>query len=354
MGDIGTPMGLTIPAVGTSGTTYATNINLFLTEVQSRLEAEVPKSALAAGDLDMDGDDLQNVGYVGLAAQGSAPTAPVGSIQRYNNDLYWINNGGAVKITDGTTINTTLVGGITGDYGGANPAQLRFVDADQEYYAYDDYAGGAWARVWARNFDIAAGATSAFRARLAFGGGASVTYTLPAAAPVADAALQMDTTGAITASNTFANEFVAPDFKFTGSRVRWFNAGLLGQEIGGAAAHARLGDRWNLGNSTNQIVIPLYVEEEERIGEWAVRLIKTTGAGVTLRARLFKTNPSGSAAQVGTTQTTTGTATLTLSEPGLTHDVEGGSCYYVIVDASVGNPSGDAVLSAAVLVTRPS
>ena len=55
MGDIGDSMP-TIPAVGSSGTTYATNVNLFLTEAKARLEAQVPRESLAPGDLDLDGD----------------------------------------------------------------------------------------------------------------------------------------------------------------------------------------------------------------------------------------------------------------------------------------------------------
>lgn len=191
-----------IPAVGTSGTTYASELNLFLTEVKARLEAKVPKASLAAGALDQNGSAVQNTSYVGIQNAAGAPTTPSNSLQAFGGNLYWINTGGAVQITSGTTLNTSLVGGITGDYGGANPAQFRFVDADQEYYAYDDFAGGAWARLWAKNFDLAAGPTSSNRLRMAFGGGASYTLTFPTAVPASDAYVVMGSSGGLSTSTT--------------------------------------------------------------------------------------------------------------------------------------------------------
>lgn len=333
MGNIGDTISATIPAVGSAGTTYATNINLFLTEVKNRLEALVPRASLAAGDLDLDGDALQNADYVLLAAQSGAPTTPTGSLQRYNNDLYWINNAGAVQITSGSTLNTSLVGGITGDYGGANPAQFRFVDADQEYYAYDDYAGGAWARVWAKNFDIAAGATSSVRARLAFGGGSSVTYTLPSSAPVSTSYLTMDSSGNITTSGAVSTT-VTLHAAISAPAANSFST-----------PHTFNGDDWTLGNNAAvPIYFPLSVPIGKTITGFTVGIIKNSDSTNTITASLFRrATGTGSGAVAGVSTATNNdnapAAARTLSVTGQTHVVAADYAYAIHVLQSDSTPS---------------
>lgn len=210
MSDIGTPMTSTIPTVGSSGTAYATSINTFLDEVKTRLEAEIPITSLQITTLDMANNPIQNLQYASLYETTVTPSSPVGALYNYGGDVWWVSPAGAVQITDGAAVNAAGIGGITGDYGGANPAQFRFVDADQEYYAYDNFGTGAWARVWARNFDIAGGASSAFRVRLAFGGVANYTCTFPAAVPASTSLLRMDTSGNIlTTGNPLGVTFSA-------------------------------------------------------------------------------------------------------------------------------------------------
>lgn len=205
MGDIGTPMTSgTVPAVGTSGTGYATTINAFLTEAKGRLEAKVPFSSLLVGTLDMANNAIQNVSNLLLYPGSGVPSTPTGSIQRYNNDLYWVSASGAVQITSGASLNSAGIGGITGDYGGANPAQFRFVDVDQTYYAYDDFGGAAWAYIQGRGMQITAGLTSLVRVRIQWAGSSSYDITLPASLPASQSLMQMDASGNVTASNTLA------------------------------------------------------------------------------------------------------------------------------------------------------
>lgn len=207
MPNIGDPLTSDIPLVGSSGTAYATAVNEFLEEVKERLEASVPLSSIDIGELDMANNDILNAHGVGLYPQASA-TSDTGVIQNIGGDLYWVSTSGAVQITTGADINASGIGGITGDYGGVDPAQLRFVGADQTYYFYDDYGTGAWAYARARGFEIAGsgggGATSTARVRIIWAGSSSYTITLPTAAPAARAMLQMDTSGNITATNTLA------------------------------------------------------------------------------------------------------------------------------------------------------
>lgn len=355
MGNIGDPIvSGSIPAVGTSGTTYASNLNLFLTEVKNRLEALVPKASLEDGALDMNGYSVQNSSYVGVTNGLSAPTTPSNSLQAFGGNLYWINTGGAVQITSGTTLNTSLAGGITGDYGGANPAQFRFVDADQEYYAYDDYAGGAWARVWARNFDIAGGATSAQRVRLAYGGGGSYTMTLPAAAPASASMLQMDNAGTVTAANTIANSITAQDFKHTISRS--FAVHPMNYREAGGSVHTFAGNAYQLGNSTNALLVPIeHLNSGDRIVGIVAYVSKTSDATNTLTLRLEKYSATG-------VQTNLASATNAANAPGaitldlgvLAETFGSNDSYVVRFFQSDATPSAvDSITNIAISYTRP-
>src|SRR5690349_20303027 len=202
VGNIGDAFSTSIPPVGTFGPGYANSVNLILTEVMTRLAAKVPLSSLNfSSTLDMTGQSIINAAYVTLQNTSSTPGAsPVNRLTAYLGNLWYVGPSGALQITNGAALNAAGIGGITGDYGGANPAQFRFVDANQRYDAYDDFPGGAWGCVRALGFDIAAGATSANYLRLANAGGATRTYTFPAA-PASSAEprpLYIDNTGAMS------------------------------------------------------------------------------------------------------------------------------------------------------------
>jgi hypothetical protein len=201
MGNIGDTISTSIPTVGSSGPTYATDINALLTEFKARLEARIPLSSLLANSsLDMNGESILNAGYLTLVNVLSSGASPSNRLEAQAGNLYWVSPTGTVQITNGPSLNAAGIGGITGDYSGAGPMEFRYDTANTRYDAFANQSTNTWAYVRARGFDIAGDATSNFRARLAFGGGANVTYTLPSAAPAAKAVLQMDATGAITAS----------------------------------------------------------------------------------------------------------------------------------------------------------
>ncbi len=361
MGNIGTPITTDIPAVGTSGTTYARELNEFLTEVQDRLEAEVPKSSLEAGALDMDSNAVQNTSYVGITNGGSAPTTPANSVQAYDGDMYWVNTGGAVQITDGTTLNTALVGGITGDYGGANPAQFRFVDADQEFYAYDNYAGGAYARVWAKNFDLAAASTGAVRVRLAYGGAGSYTFTLPGTLPISGntSFLKIDENGQVSSSNSVLGQIEtnvtvkAASYLYSGARTQPVSQLISWESTAGT--HTRSAGAWTTAASGVSIYYPVDVPDGTTITGYGLQITKASSAACTHRLRLWKRDAHAAAAQVGSGDTEAGNAigNVTLSESGLSEITNTGATYYIQWDMSVGPAAGDTVFSAYYTHTRP-
>lgn len=203
MGNIGSPMPGSIPAVGTPGTGYAVSLDTFLTEVKARLESDVPLASLQAGTFDLSNNPVVNVEYLGLYTQLATPTTPVGSLQSFGGDLWWINTGGAVQITSGTTINSAAVKGLTGDYG-TGAEQLRYITANTEYYTYSNFGTGTYAYLWTRGLDIAGAATGSNRVRVLNSGG-NYTLTLPTAVPGSTSLVQMDNSGNLTATNTLAS-----------------------------------------------------------------------------------------------------------------------------------------------------
>lgn len=202
---IGDSISEPIPAVGTSGTSYATQLVAFLSEVRSRLESKVALTSLLAGLFDLANNGIANAQYVSLYEQVSAPTTPVGSIQNYGGELYYVSASGAVRITNGGALDVVGANGISGDY--AAPAEFRYDLGATQYQAYSDTGTtpDTWAYLGARAFDIYGTATSTTRVRLAWAGGASYTLTIPTTPPGTQQLLQMSSAGAVTASNTLGN-----------------------------------------------------------------------------------------------------------------------------------------------------
>lgn len=298
---IGDPMTSTIPAVGTSGTTYATQVDAFLTEVKALLEAQVPMASLLIDTLDMQNNEIQNVGPLGLYEQVNAPTT-LGTLQNYGGELYWVNASGAVQITDGTGLTITTAGGITGDYGGVNPAQWRFDDADQAFYGYDDYGNAKWAHVRARDFGIYGAYGGTTRLTLTCTPASSYTITFPTAAPASQSLVQMSTSGTISASNTIAQAVTVSDLGFSSARTVTLG-GSAGQtsNSGSPPTFSAATNVWTHGTSTTRILFQIPLVAGDRITSWSAYLTKTSGSG-TVSAELYEyTLASGARSQVGAT-----------------------------------------------------
>lgn len=202
MGNIGDPITQPIPTVGTAGTSYATQINAFLTEVAARLSAKVSLSSVMAALLDMANNAIKNLAYLALSDVGSPPTTPTSSIQNFAGNMWWVSPAGACQVTNGTSLNAAALSGITGDYGGGNPAQFRYVNTDKEFYAYQDFANGKWAYLGGLGLDIFGGLTSAVKAHITYGGAGSINLVLPPALPGANVIMMLDNSGNITAPAT--------------------------------------------------------------------------------------------------------------------------------------------------------
>lgn len=322
---IGDSISEPIPPVGTAGTSYATQLVAFLTEVKARLEAKVPLTSILIGALDMANNALTNVASVGLYESASQPSTPVGSIQRYGNNLWYVSNAGAFQMTNGAALNATGIDGITGDYGSPNPAELRFVDADQEFYFYDNFGTGAWARVKGLTYDVAAGATSSVRARIDFGGGSSYTLTLPASVPGAGVKtmLSLDENGDILQTGTVTTNITAADFKHTTAQVLEMSCDRQGGTGFGLCGGTFLA-------ASDNYTLPIDLPVGAVITEWAFIVQKTTNGSNNITARIMKhTLATDTFAGQGTLQQNTAAnpGIISMGETGTSFTLSAGEAF---------------------------
>jgi hypothetical protein len=155
--------------------------------------------------------DLTFGGYAATALKASAfsavATTAVSALScalfrnTADDELYWRTSGGVnVKITDGSSLNASLLGGFTGDYGsGAEEAEFssgtgiydfRVAATERGYIDCSDI----------RLFEKTAGVTNAVKLKSPASLAASYTLTFPDALPGSTSLLLVSSTGAITAS----------------------------------------------------------------------------------------------------------------------------------------------------------
>lgn len=348
-----------IPAASTPGTTYAAQLVAFLQEVKSRLEAKVPLSSLLVGLLDMDNNAVENVQHVGLYEQANTDDAPIGGVVNVNGELWFVSSAGDVQLTSAGGLNASGIGGIEGDYGGVNPAKVRFSDGDTTYYFYDDYANAQWARLAARSIDLYGTLTETERVRIAWDGGSNWTLTLPSGPPAASGTLlQMDTSGNVTAANTGldsitlnANETVtAADFKFVNEQTVRINAAQAQTQTGGPTFAS---GAWIVGTNTAALWYPITLRTGEVIKSWTLFLTKGSASG-TVSASLWRQDSvTGVGTQVGSTQSNSAASAgnVVLSQTGLNETVSGDTTYYLAVTG--GGTAGDTIRDLQVNVTKP-
>src|SRR5574341_511798 len=155
MGNIGDAISESAPALATSGPGYASTINALLTEFKTRMTAKIPLSSLlTSGTLDLNGQPLTNAQYITLNNTASTPgSSPIRRLTTYQDNLWYVGASGALKITDGLSLNAAAIGGITGDYSSAGPMQFRYDLANTRYDAFANQSTNTWAYVRARGFD---------------------------------------------------------------------------------------------------------------------------------------------------------------------------------------------------------
>lgn len=319
-----------IPPVGTAGTSYASQLVAFLTEVKSRLESRVALTSLLAGIFDLSNNPLTNVKYLGLYEQLAAPTTPVGSLQRYGNNLYYVSAAGAVRITNGAALDAVAVDGITGDY--TAPAEFKYTLGDTTYSAYSDTGTtpDTWAYLAARAVDIYGGAQSTVRARLTFAGVGSYTITVPAAAPAVQSLVQMSTAGVLSLGGSGVDHDVVlastRNFEVSGGG-KYKRSGLTvtvpavfaGTVNGAGSGCTNNGSNPGVGfptSSTNYLPLPSGLDSDATINLITLQFSAAVTSGVV--ARLYNTLSTGSFDYLSITTAGSGGSQIILDcSPGL-------------------------------------
>ena len=116
-------MGLDKPVVsGTLGPEWASLLNALIDKLDAHDHSEgegvkvTPSGILINSSLDFLGEKIKNALTVGLSSQASADLDELGSLQRVDGNLYWINpSGTAVQLTNGNAVISPGSGALSYD-----------------------------------------------------------------------------------------------------------------------------------------------------------------------------------------------------------------------------------------------
>lgn len=313
--------------------------------------------------------DLRALDFVPKAASTVAALADaLFSNSDDANNLYWRNHSGTnVRITNGATLDVTLVGGIGGDYTSVG-ALFSFDDATDSYWAQQQGGPRPWARLRVGDVDIyqtAASIVNRVRLQSPAALAASYALTLPPTLPASPAFLQSTAAGVMTLSNTITQPVTATDQRYTTAQELFLGAQLCLDRLGthtkltGATSLAT--NRIQLAASANPLVWPIPCRVGDTITGYTVRCRKLTNNTNTIAARIFNISGTtgiengGAGLGAGSSSAANAPGYITLSETGLTAGLAANTdCIYLVFTPGGGiTPAPDEVLFITVNVTRP-
>ncbi len=138
----GVDLDLDLPSLSDTLSTIVSKTAVALAAIEDDLAGMVVPSEMDINtELPLGGNALTEVGSVQLVA-GNAPSS-AGSIYYASGEFFVRDSTGLIQLTAAGALNTASVGGIVGDYGGANPARVTYNDASGEYRFTEDT--GVWA-----------------------------------------------------------------------------------------------------------------------------------------------------------------------------------------------------------------
>ena len=277
------------------------------------------------------------------------------------NNLYYRNSAGTnVKITDGSTLNISIVGGIGGDYTSIG-ALVDYDDASDTYRFRQQTSASVRQFAKMKNADIllveydAAGDASVPANFVTMKSpdalAASYDWIFAGALPGAQNIVQISAAGQLIYSNTLTQSVTAPDYKLSADQTKTVNGavffGLAASTMFTTATH------WLHGTSTTHIFIPLDLDVGDRIKSWTVYLSKTSASG-TIFADLWENDgPAGTTTRIGSQQSNgaNNPGAITLGQSGLTTTVASGKSYFIEITPSGTN--GDLTKQAQFTYDRP-
>ncbi len=364
-------MGLVTPTAGGDSGTWDDKINAAFVLVDEHDHTSGKGTLVPVAGIDIDADFAMGgnaVTGLGSIAFNAVTALAAGSkrlfVSSSDNELYWRTNGGTnVKLTNGTSINTTLVGGIVGDYSSVG-AEVAFSDADQAYTFKDQSSPSKkWARLASGPVRIYENdTTESVYVEHAVATALAGSYTVTWPAAVAAGIVQIDGSGVVSFSSTLAAAPTASDYKISGTRQRVIPAIMAGVRPGTNTNHTFSGtgavQTWSLGNSSAEYLkIPIPLDYGDQILNFTVYAYKTSDATNTITAELVKYHPTTGVRAVIGTDTEAGNAigsfTFTLSSP-VTETMASPYMYTIEISQSDATPSGvDLIYHTVVDYKRP-
>ena len=311
MGQIGDPISTSVPSVGTAGPGYATSINTLLGEFKTRLTQLVPNASLTwTSDANLNGSKLLNVGYLTLSEQSSVASSPVGQIVYSGGEFYLVTAVATIQVTNNGVLNAAAVGGIGGDYGGANPALLAFDDSANVFVAWDDPATPAYAGFKGTPIQVVSTANQNFSTEISSAATGNRDFILPATNPAGVALLSINASGQLAHNTTID---VAPTFSsdiiLAGSKIQrgpdmTYYPVVESYIIEAAAAPWALDSNIRLllaaGTTQAGFRVPVKAKYGERITTVGVRHTVAGAGSHTWAISLYSVDATGAASLVDT------------------------------------------------------
>jgi hypothetical protein len=320
-------MGLITPTLGGDSGTWDDKVNACFALIDAHDHTSGKGTAVPVAGLDID-DDIAMGGnaVTGLASLGfNAVTALTTGSKRLfvsaaDNELYWRTNAGTnVKLTDGSSINTTLVGGIVGDYSTAG-AQVSY-DSVNAIYTFKDHATPSkkWAKLASgpiRIYEFGTTESVYVELDVATALAANYTITLPAALPARTSALTITAAG-IVAFDDSTRTMVVP--------------GVMGSDIN--ASHTKIATGYLILASSNIIYYPIPLAVGDQLIGFTIHCDKETAGTDTITARAAKflyTDVTETLLGSGVSSSANAPGKITLTETLAAADtIAAGTQYYV-------------------------
>lgn len=309
-------------------------------------------------DLPMGGNGLTGVGRVDFNTVAAlAAGANVLFVSSDDGELYWRTTGGTnVKLTDGASINTTLVGGIVGDYSSIG-AEVAYSDADQIYTFKDEEAPTKkWARlgcgpVRIYQFDT----TESVYVELAIDAATAVNYTitLPAAVPGAAALVQISAAGVVSFSNTTTGTITAGALKYTTATTTYIPPAAF--QPSGSAHVYNGGGYWDWGaTASDSIIVPIPVIDGETLTGFTLYVDKNSDAANQITAVLRRISTTGSSNNIATDSDVQNAPNEIELSAAFTHAVVADNFYEIHISCDDATPSAiDKIRGCKITRTRP-
>lgn len=321
---------------------------------------QVPTAGIGIDDdLPLNGKRLRTVTGLEFVALGS--NLAVGAREVFvgpDNNLYYRNAAGQnVRITNGSTLDVTSVGGIAGDYS-AIGAEVAYVDATDTYTMRQQLAAAVrqFARVACAGVDLfeyrAAGVSPvpSTRVRLSSPPALAGSYelTFPGALPVAQSICQVTSAGQLVFSNTVPAITLNTNDSITLSGTGVVKHGIKTrspavvppQVSPGAPFTQRFATISGSGSGASSLYVPVILDVGQRIVNLRVRATDNISGTTRVQAQLYSQTAGGTLTPVvgGQTNQSLGNSTIqTVSATGINAIVAASTTYFVEVFNATGS-----------------